>query len=199
MTPSNPLTGASRWDVDMALAKRCQDEVPGAFEEFYRAHAPRLYGLACRMVGRAEADDLLQEIFLTAHRKLGSYRGQSSIGTWLFRLATNLCLDHLRSRGVRVAAMTSELPEEPPPQGTSAGAILGVVDRLDLERALPKLPAGCRTVFVLHDVEGCEHREIAELLGIADGTSKSQLHKARMRLREILSARGPGVAGAGRA
>ena len=182
----------------MALAGRCQADAPGAFEELYRAHAPRLFGLACRMVGRSDAEDLLQEIFLTAHRKLGLYRGQSSIGTWLFRLATNQCLDHLRSRGVRIAAMTSELADEPPPRGTSAGAILGVVDRLDLERALPKLPPGCRLVFVLHDVEGCEHREIGELLGISDGTSKSQLHKARMRLREILSSRAPDAATAGR-
>ena len=171
----------------MALAQRCQAHAAGAFEELYRAHAPRLFGLACRMVGRHEADDLVQEIFLTAHRKLGLYRGQSSLGTWLFRLATNQCLDYLRSRGARLSAMTDELANEPPPRGTSAGAILGVVDRLDLERALSRLPPGCRTVFVLHDVEGCEHREIAELLGISDGTSKSQLHKARVRLREILS------------
>ena len=176
-----------RWDADVALARRCQAHAPGAFEELYRAHAPRLFGLACRMVGRHEAEDLLQEIFLTAHRKLALYRGESSLGTWLFRLATNLCLDFLRSRGARLSAMTDELEHEPPPRGTSAGAILGVVDRLDLERALARLPPGCRAVFVLHDVEGREHREIAEMLGIADGTSKSQLHKARVRLREILS------------
>jgi RNA polymerase sigma-70 factor (ECF subfamily) len=171
----------------MDLARRCQAQAPGAFEELYRAHAPRLFGLSCRMVGRQEAEDLLQEIFLTAHRKLGLYRGQSSLGTWLFKLATNQCLDHLRSRGARWAAMTSELGDEPRTAGTAAGAIVGVVDRLDLERALSSLPAGCRLVFVLHDVEGCEHKEVAELLGISDGTSKSQLHKARMRLRTALA------------
>ena len=189
MTSSNPSTGPTRWGTDLTLARRCQDHAPGAFEELYRTHAPRLFGLACRIVGRVEAEDVLQEIFLTAHRKLGLYRGQSSIGTWLFRLATNQCLDHLRSRSARFAAMTDELDDEPPPYGTSAGAILGVVDRIDLERALASLPTGCRVVFVLHDVEGCEHKEIAELLGISDGTSKSQLHKARMRLRQVLAAR----------
>jgi len=180
---------------DLALVERCRANVPGAFEELYRTHAPRLFGVACRLVGRAEAEDLLQEIFLTAYRKLALFKGESSIGTWLFRLATNLCLDHLRSRNARFAQMTDELgDDEVSATGSGAGAILGVVDRLDLERALASLPPGCRTVFVLHDVEGCEHREIAALLDISDGTSKSQLHKARMRLRAVLAA--PGAVGA---
>ena len=98
---------------DLALAERCRSGVPGAFEELYRAHAPRLFGLACRMVGRTEAEDLLQDIFLTAHRKLGLYKGESSLGTWLFRLATNQCLDYLRSRGARFAQMTDTLDDEP--------------------------------------------------------------------------------------
>lgn len=194
MTPSNPLTGSDRWAADVALVERCQASVPGAFEELYRTHAPRLFGLACRMVGRGDAEDLLQEIFLTAHRKLGLYRGQSSIGTWLFRLATNQCLDYLRSRGTRLSNLTDGLDDEPLPSGPRAGAIVGVVDRLDLERALASLPPGCRTVFVLHDVQGCEHREIAGLLGISDGTSKSQLHKARMRLRQMLTTDKPAAA-----
>jgi len=194
MTSSNPPTADARWAADAALARRCLAHEPGAFEELYRTYAPRLFGLACRMVGRGEAEDLLQDIFLTAHRKLGLYRGQSSLGTWLFRLATNQCLDHLRSRSARFAAMTDELADEPSPRGTSAGAILGVLDRLDLEKALAALPPGCRVVFVLHDVEGCGHREIGELLGISDGTSKSQLHKARMRLRAMLTAGRPAAA-----
>ncbi len=174
--------------ADLALAERCRSNTPGAFEELYRTHAPRIFGLACRLVGRTEAEDLLQDVFLTAHRKLGLYRGDSSLGTWLFRLATNQCLDYLRSKRGRLAALSGELEAEPEAPGASAGAVLGVVDRLDLERALAALPAGCRAVFVLHDVEGCEHREIGDLLGIADGTSKSQLHKARMRLRALLGA-----------
>jgi RNA polymerase sigma-70 factor, ECF subfamily len=184
------MNGTAEGHPDLALAERCRAGAPGAFEELYRLHAPRLFGLACRMVGRGEAEDLLQDMFLTAHRKLGLYKGESSLGTWLFRLATNLCLDHLRSRGARFAQMSDPLGEEPEARGgTRAGAILGVVDRLDLERALASLPAGCRAVFVLHDVEGYEHNEIARMMGIADGTSKSQLHKARMRLRRVLADR----------
>lgn len=172
--------------ADLALVERCRANAPGAFEQLYRTYAPRLFGLACRMVGRAEAEDLLQEIFLTAHRKLGLYKGESALGTWLFRMATNQCLDHLRSKRARLMQLTETIEDDPGPVGASAGAILGVVDRLDLERALAALPAGCRVVFVLHDVEGCEHKEIAQLLEISDGTSKSQLHKARLRLRSLL-------------
>lgn len=172
---------------DLALAERCKAGAPGAFEELYRTHAPRLFGLACRFVGRAEAEDLLQDIFLAAHKKLALYKGEAALGTWLFRLATNLCLDHLRSRGARFGQVTDSLDDEPDSPAATSGPVVGVVDRVDLERALAALPAGCRTVFVLHDVEGCEHREIAELLGISDGTSKSQLHKARMRLRRALT------------
>jgi len=145
------------------------------------------------MVGRSHGEDLLQDIFLTAHRKLDQYRGESSLGTWLFRLATNVCLDHLRSRANRNAQMTSEFDETISVEELSAGSsgpVVGVVDRLDLDRALADLPPGCRAVFVLHDVEGFEHREIAGMLTIAEGTSKSQLHKARMRLRRALATPG---------
>ena len=171
---------------DLALAERCRAGVPGAFDDLYRTHAPRLFGLACRLVGRLEAEDLLQEMFLTAHRKLGLYKGESALGTWLFRLGTNLCLDHLRSRSGRFAAMQDGLDGDLP-AAASSGPVLGVIDRLDLERALTTLPPGARTVFVLHDVEGLEHREVAELLGVSEGTSKSQLHKARLRLRSALN------------
>lgn len=175
--------------MDLGLAERCRTGAPGAFEELYRQQAPRLFALACRLVGRPQAEDLLQEIFLMAHKKLGSYKGESSLGTWLFRLGTNVCLDHLRSKGAKFSQMTDAFDPDLAAPTSEPGPILGVVDRLDLERALPSLPAGCRTVFVLHDVEGFEHREIATLLGIADGTSKSQLHKARMRLRGLLARR----------
>jgi RNA polymerase sigma-70 factor (ECF subfamily) len=181
---------------DLALAERCRTGAPGAFEELYRAHAPRLFGLACRMVGRTEAEDLLQDIFLTAHRKLGLYKGESSLGTWLFRLATNQCLDYLRSRGARLSQLTETLDDDPVSVG--AGTMRSAVDRLDLERGLATLPPGCRTVFVLHDVEGLEHREIGELLGISDGTSKSQLHKARCRLRAALTTQPAGAQGSDR-
>lgn len=183
------MTGTTGWVADVELAQRCQANVSGAFEQLYGAHAPRLFGLACRMVGRQDAEDLLQEIFLTAHRKLGLYKGESALGTWLFRLATNQCLDHLRSRRAKLAQVTEPIEQEPGATVASSGAILGVVDRLDLERALAELPPGCREVFVLHDVEGLEHREVGAMLGISEGTSKSQLHKARLRLRTLLGAR----------
>jgi len=191
MSPSNPIRVSDAPHTDMALARRCQNRDPGAFEELYRAHSPRLFGLACRMVGRTDAEDLLQEIFLTAHRKLSLYKGESSLGTWLFRLATNLCLDFLRSRANRSAQVTDSYDAEyaTAPVG-GRGPILGVVDRLDLERAVAELPDGCREVFVLYDVEGFEHREVGAMLGISDGTSKSQLHKARLRLRAYFTAPG---------
>jgi len=188
MSSSNSLKTVVPGHPDLALVGRCRAGAPEAFEELYRAHAPRLFGLACRFVGRADAEDLLQDIFLSAHRKLDQYKGDSSLGTWLFRLATNLCLDHLRSRGARFNSVTDAITDEPEATGTASGSLSGVVDRLDLERALAELPDGCRVVFVLHDVEGFQHGEIGEMLGIADGTSKSQLHKARMRLRDLLRA-----------
>lgn len=190
MSSSNPSHGPVAPHADLALVERCRTGAPGAFEELYRLHSPRLFGLACRMVGRGDAEDLLQEIFLTAHRKLGLYKGESSLGTWLFRLATNLCLDFLRSRANRTAQLTEsyDAEEASTPVG-GRGPILSVVDRLDLERAIAELPDGCREVFVLYDVEGFEHREVGQMLGISDGTSKSQLHKARMRLRELLARR----------
>lgn len=190
---SNPVAAPGGAHADLDLVERCRAGVPGAFEELYRLHSPRLFGLACRMVGRTDAEDLLQDIFLTAHRKLGLYKGESSLGTWLYRLATNLCLDFIRSRAHRTAQATEsyDVDNAPTPAG-ARGPILGVLDRLDLERAIAELPDGCREVFVLYDVEGFEHREVGAMLGISDGTSKSQLHKARLRLRESLARRHSG-------
>jgi RNA polymerase sigma-70 factor (ECF subfamily) len=173
--------------ADLALVEQCRANVPGAFEQVYRSHAPRLFGLICRLVGRLDAEDLLQETFLSAHRKLGLFRGEAALGTWLFRLATNICIDHLRSRGGRWSQLTDGLDGDVEGTRTSAGPVLGAIDRLDLERAVAALPAGARLVFVLHDVEGFEHREIAEMLNVADGTSKSQLHRARVKLRTMLA------------
>lgn len=177
--------------TDAELVARCRAGDSAAFEELYRQHAGRLYNLAYRMSGGpADAEDLLQEIFLQAHRKLESFRGESSLGTWLYRLAMNLCVDHLRSRQTRSAAVTDSLdasPFDPAPTRSVAGEVNPT--RLDLERAIAQLPPGCREAFLLHDVEGFEHREIADILGIAEGTSKSQVHKARMKLRAILTGR----------
>jgi len=173
---------------EMALVERCRQGDLGAFEELYRAHAGRLFSVACRMLGNpADAEDLLQEIFLSAHRKLESFRGESALGTWLYRLATNHCLDYLRSRAARTGQLTDTLDDEvgrfePGRKGLAEQTIT----KMDLERALAQLPDGCRAAFVLHDIEGLEHKEVAEALGIAEGTSKSQVHKARLRLRSVL-------------
>jgi RNA polymerase sigma-70 factor (ECF subfamily) len=173
---------------DLALVERCRRGDLAAFEELYRAHAGKLFSVACRLLGNAaDAEDLLQEIFLSAHRKLDGFRGESALGTWLYRLATNACLDHLRSRAARMNQVTDALDEEPSPAPPgSRGLAEQTVTKMDLERALAQLPEGCRAAFVLHDVEGLEHREVAESLGIAEGTSKSQVHKARQRLRALL-------------
>jgi RNA polymerase sigma-70 factor (ECF subfamily) len=174
---------------ERALVERCRQGDLGAFEELYRTHAGRLYSVAFRMLGNtADAEDLLREIFLAAHRKLDTFRGESALGTWLYRLATNLCLDHLRSRTGRSNQLTDPLDDEPGVFDTSVGSLADrTVAKMDLERALARLPEGCRAAFVLHDVEGLEHREVAEVLGIAEGTSKSQVHKARLKLRALLS------------
>jgi RNA polymerase sigma-70 factor, ECF subfamily len=183
-------TAGSRAE-ELALVERCRKGDLAAFEAIYRAHSGRLYSVACRMVGNpADAEDLLQEIFLAAHRKLESFRGESALGTWLFRLATNLCLDHLRSRAARTSQVTGTLDDEPGLADAGSRRFAErTVAKMDLERALAQLPEGCRTAFVLHDVEGLEHKEVADMLGIAEGTSKSQVHKARLRLRAMLGRR----------
>lgn len=173
---------------DRELAARCLAGDRDAFEGLYRQHADRLYNLAYRMAGSADAEDLLQDVFLQAYRKLGTYKGESSLGTWLYRLTVNLCLDHLRSRQGKMAQVTGSIDEEDadpvvsPERPEEANAA-----RLDLAQAIATLPPSYRAAFVLHDVEGYQHDEIAKLLGIAEGSSKSLLHKARMRLRRVLS------------
>jgi RNA polymerase sigma-70 factor (ECF subfamily) len=175
--------------VDLELAQRCRHGDAAAFEELYRAHAGRLYNLVLRMAGSTqEAEDLLQEVFLHAHRKLGSFRGDSSLGTWLYRLAVNHCLDFLRGRQAKMTRVTDSLDDEGAEEPAAvAPTIPTAVSRLDLERAIARLPPGCRAAFILHDVEGFEHHEVAKLMGVSEGTSKSQVHKARMKLRGMLS------------
>lgn len=171
---------------DADLVRRSLKGDVEAFEVIYREHAPRLYSLACRMGGSAEdGEDLLQEIFLQAHRKLESFKGDASLGTWLYRLAINHCLDYVRSRQAKMRKITDSID--------AANAIEPArrpdtpIARLDLDRALEKLPDGCREAFVLHDVEGFDHKEVGRLLGIAEGTSKSQVFKARLKLRALLA------------
>lgn len=172
---------------DIELVERCGRQEAAAFEELYRLHAGRVYNLACRLSGSlSEGEDLLQEIFVLVFRKLGSYKGEAALGTWIYRLATNHCLDFLRSRDARMRQVTGTLGDEDVTMPAPARPLRA--DRIDLERAIARLPDGYRAAFVLHDVEGFEHREVAALLGIAEGTSKSQVHKARLKLREYLLA-----------
>ena len=169
---------------DAELVARCRAGDSDAFEVLYREHSPRLYALARRMTRSPhESEDLLQEIFLQVHRKLDSFRGDASLGTWLYRLAIRQCLDFLRSRHGRMRAASTPIEDEGsymPSTRETPGA------RIDIERAIACLPDGCRIAFVLHDVEGLEHKQIAEVLGVSEGTSKSQVFKARMKLRTLL-------------
>ncbi len=192
--PSNSSERAAEAaTAEQALVARCMAGDADAFKQVYDAHATRLYNLAYRMSGTAaEAEDILQEIFLQAFRKLSSFRGQSSLGTWLYRLGVNLCLDRVRSKQGKMERATVGLDDE-------RGAVVlpiarrrsdAVLDRLDLERAIEQLPASYKAAFLLHDVEGFEHHEVGTMLGIAEGTSKSLVHKARLRLRELLGGRG---------
>jgi len=182
------VTMATSKETELDLVERCRRGELGAFETLYRQHSGRLFSLAVRMLGNpADAEDLLQEIFLSAHRKLESFRGESALGTWLYRLATNQILDHVRSRAARTGQMTDGLDDATLLADASGHRLADrAIARVDLERAIAELPEGCRAAFVLHDVEGLEHKEVSEVLGIAEGTSKSQVHKARLRLRGLL-------------
>lgn len=163
-------------DPDWALAR---DGDTSAFERLYRRHVGRIHSLARRMAGSEAADDFTQEVFIRAWEKLGSFRGDSAFGTWLHRLAVNRILSMREARGKRQARQVSG-------EDVFAG-LRGRPDtpglRLDFEAAVARLPDGARDVFVLYDVEGYPHKEIARMLDISVGTSKSQLHRARMLLR----------------
>jgi RNA polymerase sigma-70 factor (ECF subfamily) len=159
-----------------------------AFEEMYRLHAGRLFSVVRRLLQNpADAEDALQEVFLHAFRKIGSFKGESALGTWLYRLAVNLCLDRLRSRASRDERQTDAYDVHASLPAVSSRERNPVVTRLDLERAIARLPDAARAAFVLHDVEGFEHREVGAMLGVSEGTSKSQVHKARLKLREWLT------------
>jgi RNA polymerase sigma-70 factor (ECF subfamily) len=162
-----------------------------AFEILYNLHKRRVYSLCLRMTANtAAAEDLTQEAFLQLYRKISTFRGESAFSTWLHRMAVNVVLMQLRKKGLAVVPLdeTVETEEETPRKelGAVDPALAGSVDRLNLQRAVEALPPGYRTIFLLHDVEGYEHNEIAGMVGCSIGNSKSQLHKARMKLRELL-------------
>src|SRR5205085_9481608 len=182
--------GAGR-ESDFALAQRAARGDARAFEEIYRLHYRRVYGLCLRMTQNvAEAEDITQEVFILLHRKAGSFRGESQFNTWLYRLTVNQVLMRFRKTKARREEALEGI-EARPVETFVAGrpGATQLIDRMALDSALAQLPPGYRAAFILHDVEGYEHEEVAQILGCAVGTSKSQLHKARVKLRKILKSR----------
>src|SRR6202167_5243913 len=172
--------------------QKAQAGDPASFEMLYALHKRRVYSLCLRMVGNvAEAEDLTQEAFLQLYRKIATFRGDSAFSTWLHRLAVNVVLMQLRKKGLALISLDEAMepaPEEGPSRSFGAPdlTLSGAIDRLALERAVADLPTGYRLIFILHDVEGFEHNEIAAMLDCSIGNSKSQLHKARLKLRDAL-------------
>jgi RNA polymerase sigma-70 factor (ECF subfamily) len=161
-----------------------------AFEEVYQSHYRRVYSLCLRMTRNvSDAEDLTQDVFVQLFRKLKTFRGKASFNTWLYRLTVNEVLMHFRKRAVKAERTTKdETTLEAIEDGTQNGRV-SVVDRISLDEAIRQLPPGYRAVLILHDAEGYEHEEIGSILGCAVGTSKSQLHKARMKVRQLLTKR----------
>jgi RNA polymerase sigma-70 factor, ECF subfamily len=177
-------SGVSAEDTELVAAIRRGD--PGSREALYHRYKRRVFALAVRIVGASDAEEVSQEAFIRIYRGLPKFRGDSALGTWIYRLSVNAALSHRSRRGAVPGATSSDL-EIPVAAALSEGPPSGdAVLRARLERALWQLPVGYRTVIVLHDVEGLEHEEVAQILGCHVGTSKSQLHKARGKLREIL-------------
>ncbi len=173
--------------------RRAQAGDAAAFEHLYQLHGRRVYALCLRMVSNpADAEDLMQESFLQLFRKIATFRGESAFSTWLHRMTVNVVLMRLRKKSLPTDSLEETLDPDSENSGPKrdVGApdlrLSGAVDRVNLNRSIEKLPPGYRTVFVLHDVQGYEHNEIADIMGCSVGNSKSQLHKARTRLRELL-------------
>ena len=172
--------------------RQARDGDAAAFEYLYQTHCRRVYGLCLRMIKNpAEAEDLTQQAFLQVYRKIGTFRGESGFSTWLYRVTANVVLMYLRRKkpteilaeDLERRSSNGEVSRE---YGSNDASMLGAVERLNLKRAIRKLPVGYKKLFLLHDVFGYEHNEIAGLLGCSTGCSKSQLHKARKRLRRLL-------------
>jgi RNA polymerase sigma-70 factor, ECF subfamily len=176
---------------EAAAIERAKQGDAEAFEALYNLHKRRVYSLCLRMTANtAAAEDLTQEAFLQLFRKIGTFRGESAFSTWLHRMAVNVVLMQLRKKGLPVVSLeeTMEGEEEAPRKepGAEDPRLAGSLDRMQLQLSIQALPPGYRMIFLLHDVEGYEHNEIAEMVGCSICNSKSQLHKARMKLRELL-------------
>ena len=179
MSEAEAIEGAKQGDGD-------------CFEILYGLHKRRVYSLCLRMVGNVgAAEDFTQEVFLQLYRKIAGFRGESAFSTWLHRIGVNVILMQVRKKGLPEISLDEMLEptEEGSPKkefGIEDQVLAGSIDRVNLERAMESLPPGYRGVFVLHDIEGYEHNEIAEMLGCSIGNSKSQLHKARVKMRGLL-------------
>jgi RNA polymerase sigma-70 factor (ECF subfamily) len=194
--PSDPIASAPPPPKALAEGEAIRLAQAGdaaAFEFLYELHSRRVYALCLRMVSNpCDAEDLMQEAFLQLFRKIATFRGESAFSTWLHRMTVNVVLMRLRKKALPVASLeeTTEPDEDGGGPRKDLGApdlrLSGAVDRVNLERSIDRLPPGYRTVFVLHDVQGYEHNEIAGIMGCSVGNSKSQLHKARTRLRDLL-------------
>jgi RNA polymerase sigma-70 factor (ECF subfamily) len=178
---------------DADVVRLAQQGDAGAFERIYRLHSRKVYSLCFRMTGdRTEAEDLTQDVFLQLLRKIDTFRGESAFSTWLHRMSINIVLMRFRKRPIAQASLdTISNPEEesstaPKELGGPDLRLNGVIDRVTLQAAINELPPGYKVMFILHDIEGYNHDEIAEMFGCSAGNSKSQVHKARMRLRELL-------------
>lgn len=191
------ISSSARPDSD--VIERAQNGDAEAFAALFQTHKMRVYSLCLRMTNNvAEAEDLTQDAFLQVFRKLSTFRGNSALSTWIYRIAVNTVLMRFRKRALPQVSLEepwsnkAEAKSGPKEYGSRDCNLAGCVDRIALTQAIRELPEGYRTVFLLHEVEGYEHSEIAELLGCSTGNSKSQLHKAKMRIRELLdNPRGP--------
>ncbi|MGH7724054.1 MAG: RNA polymerase sigma factor [Candidatus Eiseniibacteriota bacterium] len=178
-----PAVGPSSWQADAADASRAANGDFRAFERLYRSHVARVHSLARRMLNPDEASEATQDVFVRAWQKIGQFRGESAFGTWLHRVAVNVLLARRRVLSLereRTAGDETTLEQLPGRPGQSDLSV-------DFEAAIALLPNGARQVFVMHDVEGYKHEEIAEMLGVTTGTTKAQLHRARMLLRGNLT------------
>ena len=179
--------------TDAEVVRLAQHGDAAAFERIYRLHSRKVYNLCLRMTGdRTEAEDLTQDVFLQLFRKIDTFRGESAFSTWLHRMSINIVLMRFRKKPIAQNSLdTITNPEKefstPPKElGGPDLHLNGVIDRVTLQAAIKELPAGYKAMFILHDIQGYNHDEIAEMFGCSAGNSKSQVHKARMRLRELL-------------
>ncbi len=186
--PSRTLRAAS----DAELVRRAQQGESDAFADLFHAHKAKIYSICLRMTNNtAQAEDLTQDAFLQVFRKLSTFKGNSALSTWLYRIAVNTVLMHFRKKALKQISLDEPSSHDATmvrrEYGSRDGRLSGSVDRITLTRAIKDLPTGYRTIFLLHEVEGYEHQEIAKILKCSVGNSKSQLHKAKLRIREFLA------------